>query len=72
MSKLLEIHNRTVGLTDNEGCFADIVQMSIDDYIYLYEQAEKVEQLEKLQEKTASNLTKCRMKLSDIKIILNI
>jgi hypothetical protein len=32
----------------------------------------KIEQLEELQEKTSNNLRKCRCKLADIKIILNL
>jgi hypothetical protein len=47
MSRLEEIKNNAKGLIDNEGHFVDLVQLDIDDYAYLYEQAEKVERYEK-------------------------
>lgn len=46
MSKLEEIKNRAKGLTDEQGYFADIVQLDVDDYAHLYEQAKKAERYE--------------------------
>ena len=44
--KLKAIMQRSVGLTDNEGCFADIVQSDVDDYAWLVKQAELALELE--------------------------
>lgn len=44
--KLKAIMKRSVGLTDNEGCFADIVQLDVDDYAWIIQQAERAIELE--------------------------
>lgn len=48
MNRLDQIKNSIIGLKDNEGYFADIVQLDVDDYAYLFEQAEKAERYEEV------------------------
>src|SRR6185312_15867382 len=44
--RLEQVKKNSIGLTDNEGCFADIVQLDVDDYAWLIERAKRVEYLE--------------------------
>lgn len=46
--RLERIKNNSKGLMDNEGRFTDLFQLKVEDYVYLIEQAERVEDLLKM------------------------
>lgn len=46
MSKLDEIMTVTIGKTDDDGVYYEEVHLDRDDFAYLYQQAERVEELE--------------------------
>lgn len=46
MSRLDDIRSRAVFLKRSDGEFSDIIQLDVNDYAYLYEQAERIPMLE--------------------------
>lgn len=47
MSRLEEIINRVIPFTDNEGHFADTIQLDVDDYAYLIAHVARAEEYKK-------------------------
>lgn len=45
--RLEEMNDKVTGLIDSDGDFADEVKMNIDTYAWFYEQAERVQELER-------------------------
>lgn len=50
MSRLEEIKNRAKPINDVDGDFADIIQLNVDDYAYLYEMTKMAEKSKKEKE----------------------
>ncbi|MFO1442900.1 hypothetical protein KDN24_06680 [Bacillus sp. Bva_UNVM-123] len=57
-------------VVSHQGVFPSVCLSKVE-FDWLVEQAEKLEKLDRLQEKTANNLRKCRNRLKEIKELVN-
>ena len=53
--RLEEMKHKVIGLTDYKGYFIDEVTMKVDVYAWFYEQAERVQELEKANKTLSDN-----------------